>query len=68
MDRSQTARNRRAIVKSLDQNELLQGIRERIGDSASLIAGNLARMLPAFVETANATDRSLIVIKNKRKE
>lgn len=68
LDRSQTARNRRAIVKSLDQNELLQGIRERIGDSASLIAGNLARMLPAFVEAANATDRSLIVIKNKRKE
>jgi phosphoserine phosphatase RsbU/P len=68
LDRSQTARNRRAVVKSLDQNELLQGIRERIGDSASLIAGNLARMLPAFVEAANATDRSLIVIKNKRRE
>jgi len=67
LDRSQSARNRRAIVKSLDQNQLLQGIRERIDDSASLIAGNLARMLPAFVDISTATDRSLIVIKNKRK-
>ena len=67
LDRSQSARNRRAIVKSLDQNELLQGIRERVGESASLIAGNLARLLPAFADVATATDRSLIVIKNKRK-
>ncbi|MDZ4851369.1 MAG: SpoIIE family protein phosphatase [Pirellulaceae bacterium] len=61
-------RNRRAIAKSLDQNELLQSVRQMIGESSSDIASHLARMLPSITESAKSgRDRSLIVIQNCRK-
>lgn len=53
---------------SLDQNSLLQIVRDMSDEKASDITGFLARTLPTFDRNVpNGTDRSLILIKNIRK-
>ncbi len=52
----------------LDQNSLLQIVRDMSDEKASDIAGYLARTLPTFDRNhSNGTDRSLVLIKNIRK-
>jgi sigma-B regulation protein RsbU (phosphoserine phosphatase) len=66
---SQKMRGRRSLpYSSLDQNSLLQIVRDMIDQRASDISGYLARTLPTFDRDAvDGRDRSLILIKNTRK-
>jgi len=53
---------------TLDQNSLLQIVREMSDEKASDIAGFLARTLPTFDRSSSdGVDRSLVVVKNIRK-
>jgi len=53
---------------TLDQNSLLQIVREMSEEKASDIAGFLARTLPTFDRSSSdGVDRSLVVVKNIRK-
>lgn len=61
-------RNRRLLSKSLDQNSLLQSVRQMADESATDIASHIARLLPSVAPLKDIrNDRSLIVIKNTRK-
>ena len=56
------------IYGTLDQNTLLQIVRDMADEKASDITGYLARTLPTFDRnTNNGTDRSMVLIKNIRK-
>ncbi len=60
-------RDRRSQCKALNQNEILQSVQKLIDESASEIAAHLARLLPTVSPNRGGSDRSLIVLKNKRK-
>lgn len=56
------------IKQTIDQESLLQTVRNMLDDTASDIAGQLARLLPAIVtKDHTGTDRSMIVLRNVRK-
>jgi len=53
---------------TLDQNSLLQIVRDMSDEKASDISGYLARTLPTFDrDESNQVDRSLVIIKNIKK-
>ncbi len=53
---------------TLDQNSMLQIVRDMSDEKASDIAGYLARTLPTFQRDSNdGPDRSLVIVKNVRK-
>lgn len=62
-------KSRRSIAySSLDQNSLLQIVRDMIDERTSDIAGYLARTLPTFErDQRNGPDRSLVLVKNIKK-
>lgn len=58
---------RTVSYSTLDQNSLLQIVREMSDEKASDIAGFLARTLPTFDRSSSdGVDRSLVVVKNIR--
>ena len=60
--------SRTVSYATLDQNSLLQIVREMSEEKASDIAGFLARTLPTFDRSSSdGVDRSLVVVKNIRK-
>ncbi len=66
-DRS-NQRERRSVAKMLDQNGLLQAVRQSIDADAAEIAAHLARLLPSISPHSQGYDRSLVVLKNIRKK
>ncbi|MCY2984232.1 MAG: SpoIIE family protein phosphatase [Planctomycetota bacterium] len=59
---------RSVSYSTLDQNSMLQIVRDMADEKASDIAGFLARTLPTFQrDTFGGTDRSMVLIKNVRK-
>ncbi|HUP78367.1 MAG TPA: SpoIIE family protein phosphatase [Pirellula sp.] len=62
-------KGRRAVCYStLDQNSLLQIVRDMSDEKASDIAGYVARTLPTFQRDTNAgPDRSMVMVKNVQK-
>lgn len=61
-----SSRMRRAMGRSLDQNGLLQSVKQMIDQPASEIAAQLARLLPSLPAIApQPSDRSLIVLKHR---
>ncbi len=59
--------SRSVSYSTLDQNSLLQIVRDMSDEKASDIAGYVARTLPTRAESIIGPDRSLVIIKNVRK-
>ncbi len=61
-------RHRRALAKSLDQNDLLREIRTMTDEPAEDIAQHFARRLPILLNREGvASDRALLVVRNQQK-
>jgi hypothetical protein len=66
---SQEDSDSRCPVSSVSQQTILDLVRENMGQTASNIASNLARSLPAWsTRQPGGADRSLIVLRNNRKK
>ncbi len=59
--------SRSVSYATLDQNSLLQMVRDMSDEKASDIAGYVARTLPTHADSTIGADRSLVIIKNIRK-
>ncbi len=60
--------NKPISYSTLDQNSMLQIVRDMSDEKASDIAGYLARTLPTFQrDSHDGPDRSLVIVKNVRK-
>ncbi len=60
--------NKAISYSTLDQNSMLQIVRDMSDEKASDIAGYLARTLPTFQrDSIDGPDRSLVIVKNVRK-
>jgi len=59
--------SRTVSFATLDQNSLLQIVRDMSDEKASDIAGYVARTLPSLADSLIGPDRSLVIVKNIRK-